>query len=77
LPSVFPEIRLASIWQLALTDAAAATLIMSESKAAELAETPRAIPQLRRDRQRPLFMLTGVIPASRAKVLAKAGLYHR
>ena len=57
-----------------LTDAAAATLIMSESKAAELGLKPRArFHSFAVTGSDPLFMLTGVIPAT-AKVLAKAGL---
>ncbi|MGW0021437.1 thiolase family protein [Rhodococcus sp. NPDC003382] len=57
-----------------LTDAASAVLIMSATKAAELGLTPRArfhsFAVMGSD---PLYMLTGVIPATR-KVLERSGL---
>jgi acetyl-CoA acyltransferase len=57
-----------------LTDGASATLIMSAKRAAELGLTPRArfhgFAVVGSD---PLFMLTGVIPATR-RILARAGL---
>lgn len=57
-----------------LTDAASAVLIMSEEKAAELGLTPRArFHSFAVTGSDPLFMLTGVIPATE-KVLARAGL---
>jgi acetyl-CoA acyltransferase len=57
-----------------LTDAAAATLIMSEEKAVELGLTPRArFVDFAVAGDDPLFMLTAPIPAT-TKVLARAGL---
>lgn len=57
-----------------LTDAAAAVLIMSEEKAAELGLRPRArFHSFSVVGSDPLLMLTGVIPATR-KVLERAGL---
>lgn len=57
-----------------LTDAAAATLIMSEEKAVELGLTPRArFVNFAVAGDDPLFMLTAPIPAT-TKVLARAGL---
>jgi acetyl-CoA acyltransferase len=57
-----------------LTDGASAALIMSEQKAATLGLKPRArFHSFAVTGSDPMFMLTGVIPAT-AKVLAKAGL---
>ncbi|QIX53546.1 thiolase family protein [Rhodococcus sp. DMU1] len=57
-----------------LTDAASAVLIMSETKAAELGLTPRArFHSFAVTGSDPLYMLTGVIPATR-KVLERSGL---
>lgn len=57
-----------------LTDAAAATLIMSEEKAVELGFTPRArFVDFAVAGDDPLFMLIAPIPAT-TKVLARAGL---
>jgi acetyl-CoA acyltransferase len=57
-----------------LTDGASAALIMSTEKAAELGLTPRArFHSFAVTGSDPLFMLTGIIPATR-KVLARAGL---
>lgn len=72
----FPEIR----WKITagnssqLTDGAAALLIMSEAKAAELGLTPRArFHAFAVAGDDPITMLTGPIPATE-KVLARAGL---
>jgi acetyl-CoA acyltransferase len=72
----FPEIE----WRITagnsspLTDAASAVLIMSEERAAALGLRPRArFHSFAVTGSDPLFMLTGVIPATR-KVLARAGL---
>jgi acetyl-CoA acyltransferase len=72
----FPEIS----WQITpgnsspLTDGASAALIMSAEKAAELGLKPRArFHAFAVTGSDPLFMLTGVIPATR-KVLARSGL---
>ncbi|MEU7810929.1 acetyl-CoA C-acyltransferase [Pseudonocardia sp. NPDC049154] len=72
----FPEIN----WSITpgnsspLTDAASATLIMSEEKANALGLRPRArFHEFAVTGSDPLFMLTGVIPATQ-KVLARAGL---
>jgi acetyl-CoA acyltransferase len=72
----FPEID----WQITagnsspLTDGASAALIMSAERAASLGLTPRArFVSFAVTGSDPLFMLTGVIPAT-AKVLARAGL---
>jgi acetyl-CoA acyltransferase len=57
-----------------LTDGAAAVLITSEERAAELGLRPRArIHTMVVEGDDPLYMLTAVIPATR-KLLAKAGL---
>ena len=57
-----------------LTDAASAVLIMSATKAAELGLTPRArFHSFAVTGSDPLYMLTGVIPATR-KVLERSGL---
>jgi acetyl-CoA acyltransferase len=57
-----------------ISDGAAAVLVTSEEKAAELGLRPRArIHTTAVEGDDPLYMLTGVIPATR-KVLAKAGL---
>ena len=57
-----------------LTDAASAVLIMSATKAAELGLTPRArFHSFAVTGSDPLYMLTGVIPATR-KVLQRSGL---
>ncbi|MDI6909237.1 thiolase family protein [Nocardioides sp.] len=57
-----------------LTDAASAVLIMSEERAARLGLRPRArFHSFSVTGSDPLFMLTGVIPATQ-KVLARAGL---
>ncbi|MCV7032526.1 thiolase family protein [Mycobacterium sherrisii] len=72
----FPEIR----WKITagnssqLTDGAAAVLIMSEAKAAELGLTPRArFHAFAVAGDDPITMLTGPIPATE-KVLSRAGL---
>ncbi|MFR9805118.1 acetyl-CoA C-acyltransferase [Pseudonocardia sp. RS010] len=72
----FPEIN----WSITpgnsspLTDAASATLIMSEEKANALGLRPRArFHEFAVTGSDPLFMLTGVIPATQ-KVLARAGM---
>jgi acetyl-CoA acyltransferase len=72
----FPEIT----WSITpgnsspLTDAASATLIMSEEKANALGLRPRArFHEFAVTGSDPLFMLTGVIPATQ-KVLARAGM---
>ncbi|WP_181779114.1 thiolase family protein [Pseudonocardia pini] len=72
----FPEIT----WSITpgnsspLTDAATATLIMSEEKANALGLRPRArFHEFAVTGSDPLFMLTGVIPATQ-KVLARAGM---
>lgn len=72
----FPEIS----WSITpgnsspLTDAASATLIMSEEKANALGLRPRArFHEFAVTGSDPLFMLTGVIPATQ-KVLARAGM---
>jgi acetyl-CoA acyltransferase len=72
----FPEIN----WHITpgnsspLTDGASAALIMSAQKAAELGLTPRArFHSFSVTGSDPLFMLTGVIPATH-KILARAGL---
>ncbi|HEY9292515.1 MAG TPA: thiolase family protein [Microlunatus sp.] len=57
-----------------LTDGAAAVLIMSEEKAAQLGLTPRArFVSFAVSGSDPLLMLTGIIPATR-KLLARSGL---
>jgi len=72
----FPEIS----WHITpgnsspLTDGASAALIMSKEKATALGLTPRArFHSFAVTGSDPLFMLTGIIPATR-KVLARAGL---
>jgi acetyl-CoA acyltransferase len=72
----FPEIS----WRITpgnsspLTDGASAALIMSAEKAAELGLKPRArFHAFAVTGSDPLFMLTGVIPATR-KILARSGL---
>jgi acetyl-CoA acyltransferase len=72
----FPEIQ----WAITagnssqLTDGAGAVLIMSEAKAEQLGLRPRArLHSFAVTGSDPLFMLTGVIPATQ-KVLARAGL---
>jgi acetyl-CoA acyltransferase len=72
----FPQIR----WSTTagnssqLTDGAAAVLVTSSEKAAELGLTPRArIHSLAVEGDDPLYMLTAIIPATQ-KVLARAGL---
>jgi len=72
----FPEIE----WRITpgnsspLTDAASAVLIMSEERADQLGLRPRArFHEFAVAGSDPLFMLTGVIPATR-KVLARAGM---
>jgi len=57
-----------------LTDGAAATLLMSDTKAAELGLRPRArVHSMVVEGDDPLYMLTAVIPATR-KLLARSGL---
>jgi acetyl-CoA acyltransferase len=72
----FPQIR----WSITagnssqITDGAAAVLVTSAAKAAELGLRPRArIHALAVEGDDPLYMLTAVIPATR-KVLARAGM---
>jgi len=76
LTARFPEIdwRITAGNSSPLTDGASAVLIMSEEKAAQLGLRPRArFHSFSVTGSDPLFMLTGVIPATQ-KVLQRAGL---